>query len=582
MAVLRLTGFAGENPKILARLLPDNAAQTAINTRLNDGGLTPIRKSRFLHQFSNAPDTGITTLCRHEEQWLVWPGTVYALPGPVASDRLYIMGDGAPKMMIGGVTYPLAVPFPTERLAVSLSGTATSDLGSTRLYTYTWVTAFGEESEPAPLSEDIYWKPGQTPTLSGFAAVPAGRNITHQRIYRSQTSQTGSQAFLIEERLASTANYVDNKGVAEFDESLPSRDWNPPPADLTGLVSLPNGMMAAFRGKDLYFCEPWRPHAWPEKYVLTCDHRIVGLGAYGTTLVVATEGNPYIVSGSSPDVMYMEKLELNLPCINPRSVIDLGYSIAYASHDGLVLVSQGGARVVTETIFAREEWLKMNPYLMTAGQYDGRYLCTYQYSDELGIEHRGTLIMDMTGEQPYVIRSNRQPDAMFFEVTTGRLYMLEKSIVTEWDATGESNETQVWRSKRFVVPKPTNFGAMLVEVDNALSEEQSDQLRALAAEITERNQTMLSTGQLGDTLAGAAFNEVEVGGDLLEPVPSINAMYAINVFADDKLVAVVGDINKMARLPGGFLASAWEVEVVSDAPITQITMATTGAELMQV
>ncbi|MBB76640.1 MAG: hypothetical protein CMJ75_19205 [Planctomycetaceae bacterium] len=580
MAILKLTGFAGENPKILSRLLPNNAAQTAINTRLNDGGLTPIRRSRFAHQFVNAPNTGITTLYRHEEEWLVWPGTVYALPGPVAADRLYIMGDGAPKMRIGGVEYPLAVPFPSDRLTAALSGTATSELGSTRLYTYTFVTAFGEESEPAPLSADIYWKPGQTVTLSGFQAAPAGRNITHQRIYRSQTSQTGTQAFLIDERLTSTAAYTDTKGIADFDESLPSQDWNPPPAGLTGLVALPNGMMAAFMGKDLYFCEPWRPHAWPEKYILTCDHPIVALGAYGTTLVVATEGNPYIVNGSSPDVMYMEKLELNLPCINPRSLIDLGYSIAYASHDGLVLVSQGGARVVTETIFSREAWLKMNPYFMTAGQYDGRYLCAYQYSDEQGIEFQGTLIMDMTGEQPFVIRSNRKPDAMYFELTTGRLFMLEGDVVNEWDAVGEANEVQTWRSKRFVVPKPTNFGAILVEVDEALTAEQLEGLRAAAAAATARNAARMAT-DLGDTLNGDVINGLEFAGDQLEPVPVVTAMYAVNVYADGTLVAVVGDINRMERLPGGFLATSWEIEAVSDAPITQITMATTGAELMQ-
>ncbi|MGL1400235.1 hypothetical protein ACSTI4_24935, partial [Vibrio parahaemolyticus] len=76
--------------------------------------------------------------------------------------------------------------------------------------------------------------------------------------------------------------------------------YNPPPAGLRGLTAMPNGMMAAFDGKDLYFCEPYLPHAWPASYTLTTDFPIVGLGAFGTSLVVMTTGNLYLVSGTAP------------------------------------------------------------------------------------------------------------------------------------------------------------------------------------------------------------------------------------------------------------------------------------------
>lgn len=38
MAIMRLMGFIGEIPKLIPRLLPDNAAQRASNTRLTNGG----------------------------------------------------------------------------------------------------------------------------------------------------------------------------------------------------------------------------------------------------------------------------------------------------------------------------------------------------------------------------------------------------------------------------------------------------------------------------------------------------------------------------------------------------------------
>lgn len=581
MATLKLTAFAGENPKVTPRLLPQNAAQIARNTRLDDGSLTPVRRQRFAAQLP-ASESGYGTIYRHLDEWMGWPGTVYAAPGPVAADRLYIMGDGAPKMMVGELTYPLAVPFPATGLTATLSGASTDDLGSTRLYVYTWVTSFSEESEPSPASGEIYWKPGQTVTLSGFVAAPTDRTITKQRIYRSQTSLTGTQLFLIAERNVTTSDFVDSVAVDAFQEPLPSSGWTAPPDTLTGLVSLPNGMMAAFSGKDIYFSEPYRPHAWPESYVLTVDYDVVGLGAFGTTLVIATKGNPYMASGSAPELMLMEKLELNLPCVNARSIVDLGYSVAYASHDGLVLVSQGGARVVTESVYSRDEWLKLNPYLMTAGQYDGRYFTTYSYIDTSGVEYRGALILDMTGEQPFVIRSSTYPQAMFYELTSGRLYMLDGLVINQWDAEGQVNELQAWKSKLFVLPRPVNFGAILVEVDEGITEGQLLAIQELAAQIVIENQALIDGGTLHGEINGAAIGTFALNGDAMTTPPQASLFYAVNIFADRKLVATIGTVNKMARLPSGFLSTTWEVEVVSDSQVSQVTMATTGAELMQV
>lgn len=580
MAVLKLTGFVGENPKIIPRLLGDTASQLAYNVRLDDGGLTPVRKQRFEHQFPSPPPGGYRTIYKNGTEWLGWANDVYVAPGPVATDRLYITGDGAPKMLVGGVTYPLAVPFPAAALTATLSGTATPGAsGTTRIYVYTYVTAFGEESEPCPASADVFWTPGQTITLSGFVAPPAGRNITRQRIYRAQTGKTGTQLYFIAERAASAVNFVDNVSPELLQEQLPSVGWNAPPSDLTGLISLPNGMMAAFSGKELCFCEPYRPHAWPEGYRLTMDYEIVGLGAFSSSIIVTTKGTPYIVNGTAPENMVSEKIEQNLPCINPRGIVDLGYSVAYPSHDGLVLVTAGGATVATTRIFSRDDWLRLNPYGMVAGQYNGRYFTSYSYSDVNGTEYRGTFIMDLTGEQPFLIRSDVRSTAMYFDITTGQLYMLIDGSVYEWDALSEPSALLSWKSKLFVMPKPTNFGAILVESDAGLTPEQVEAVEQEIERINAENAVLFAQPSIGGELGGAAINVYEVNGDALQDVPTLNRTVSVSIYADRKLVATIGKINKMARLPSGFLAQQWEVEVSSDTAITQITMAGTGAEL---
>lgn len=578
MAILKLTAFAGETPKITPRLLGDGSAQIALNTRLDDGGLSPIRKKKFVYQFPGMPAEGYKTITRHAGEWLGWTGDVYAVPGPVAADRLYIMGDGAPKMKVGATYYPLAVPLPTGTLTAAVSGTASSELGSTRVYAYTWVTAFGEESEPI-LSNEVYWKPGQTVTLSGFASTPGGRNITTQRLYRSQTSQTGTQLYYIGERAASTGNYVDNVAVSAFQGPLPSLDWNPPIAELTGLVAMPNGMMAAFSGKDLYFCEPYRPHAWPAKYTLTLDYDIVGLGVYENTLIVTTTGHPYMVNGTAPEVMYSRRLELNLPCINARCIADLGYSVAYPSHDGLALASAAGAQIISSQLFSRREWASMNLGLSTAGQFDSRYLLSYAYTDENGIEHEGMLIFDLSGAQPFIIRSNEHPSALHYELEGSQLFLLIGDKVYEWDAQGQASELQAWKSKLFVLPKPTNFGALLVEVDEALTLAAIEALQDEAAADQAINDGLFAGLSIGGEVNGGEVNLYPNNGDALLIIRVPSYQLSVNVYADRKLVASVGTANKAMRLPSGFKSALWEIEVVSDVPVAQVLIAGTAYEL---
>lgn len=580
MAILKLIGFVGETPKIIPRLLSDTAAQTAYNVRLDDGGLTPVRNRRFEHQLPPVTPGEYRTIYKNGTEWMGWTTDVYVAPGPVASDRLYIMGDGVPKMLVGGVTYPLAVPFPAGALTATLSGVATPGAsGTTRLYVYTNVTGFGEESEPSPASADVFWTPGQTTTLSGFVVPPAGRNVTLQRIYRAQTSKTGTQLYFIAERAVSAADFVDNVSPELLQEQLPSAGWNAPPDDLTGLISLPNGMMAAFSGKELCFCEPYRPHAWPEAYRLTMDYDLVGLGAFASSIIVATKGTPYIVNGTAPENMVSERIEQNLPCINARGIVDLGYSVVYPSHDGLVLVTNSGASVVTTRLFSRDDWLRLNPYAMVAGQYNGRYFTSYSYSDADGIEFSGTFIMDLTGEQPFIIRSNDRASAMHYDLPTGQLYMMMDDSIFEWDALSQPSALMSWKSKLFVLPKPTNFGAILVESDAALTAEQLAAIQVEIDRITAENLVTFALPSIGGELGGAALNVYDLNGDMLQEIPTLNTSMSVSVYADRKLVATVGSVNKMARLPSGFMAQLWEIEVSGDTPITQITMAGTGAEL---
>lgn len=577
MATLKLTAFSGEIPRIQARLLPPTAAQHAENTRLTSGGLAPVRQARNAHVITGHTAGAVKTIYKHAGEWLAWDTVVNACPGPVATDRLYFTGDGVPKMRVSGVDYPLAVPFPATALTATTSGTPTGPI-TERLYVRTFVTSFGEESEPCPVSAPVPWQSGLTVTLSGFTAAPAGRGITLERIYRSQDSTAGTSLYFIAERAVSTANFVDTVAPDGFGELLPSLDWNAPPDGLVGLCAGANGMMAGILGKQICFSEPYRPHAWPEKYRLTIDFDGVAIGAFGTTFAIMTTGQPYVAQGNAPESMVMEKIERNLPCINARGVVDLGYGVAYPSTDGLVMVSTGGADVVTKSLMARTDWEATSPATFVAGQYDGRYFASYSYLDVLSQPVIGTFIIDLTGEQPFILRASRYADACHYSLTEGALYMLSGLTVYEWDAVGQLPEVQSWKSKKFVLEAPASFGAMLVEGVDSLSADELDDIAQANAAIAAANAAMFAQPSVGGELNGAEMGLYPINGDML--VPAAPPKYAsIAIFADGVLVDTVSDLNVAVRLKPTPRNRSWHVEVSGTAEVSQVSLATTMREL---
>lgn len=584
MAQIKLTAFSGEQPRILPRLLPATAAQAAINVRLDNGALTPYRGPTVADSITPGDDP-FGTIVLHGDDWLGFPGTVHAARGPVDTDRLYYTGDGKPKLRIDDTTtYDLELNPPATAPTATLGGSGSGDV-ITRIYVYTFVTDLGEESEPCPASNEIAWQAGNTVTISGIEDAPGSpeRGISKQRFYRSQSGTVGTDFYFIAERDVSDGDFSDTVAADAFAEPVPSRNWSPPPDDLAGLIALPNGMMAAFSGKKLYFCEPFRPHAWPEIYVLTTDVPIVALAASGTTVWVLTETTPYRVTGTSPDTMVMDKVEANLPCINARGVVDLGFAIAWPSPDGLAVArADGTLGLATQNLFSPREWRRLNPGTMRGGQIEGRWVGSYDGTTQDGTPISGSLIIDLAA-QSFLIRSSVKADSWFYDIASGLAYFLDAAANTVklFDSATGNPDTLYWRSKEFVLPRPDTFGAILVETGpgvgtEAIAARQAEIDAAIAA-----NELLLAEDiGIGGDVAGATVGELTVAGDILNPVPaSLGSTATVHVYADGELVASVGTLDRVARLPSGFSARIWEIDAFADIELTQITMARTVDEL---
>ncbi len=573
--MITLSAFIGEIPSAIPRLLPDSGAQIAKNCKLVDGSIAPMR---FPADYRTLANDNVM-FYKLGDTWFEYNKIVDVVRAPIAKNRLYITGDGTPKIVIdNSEVYDLAVKPPQAPLTASVTGDPDPTTQSTIAYAYTYVTATDDESEPSPLSNEVVRSSGMEVTLKGFANDPtllelqstvAGsykRDVNRIRIYRTQTSASGATSlYLIAEHQfpvpTDSAPYTDMPEETPIQETIPTLSANPPPEDLQGIIALPNGIMAGFTGNKLYFSEAWKPHSWPENYVLTTSFDIVGLGAFGRSIAIMTKGNPYIASGITPDAMAMELIEVNYPCVSKRGIVDLGYSVAYPSTDGLVIVSAKGAELATRNIFTRAQWQELSPETMIASQFDGRYILGYSYTDKAGVLQQGTIIIDLTGKQPFITRTDMYFPYMYFEVGAGKLYVLNGQRVQEWDSPKSGSMQMTWRSKKIVLDGHINLGASMVDADPMES------APAATPSITVGDSNFVSGSFSGTVVNGSAVTA------------SSGAEFQATIYADGNAVRTFTDLNTVARLPGGFLARTWEIEITGRRTITSIYAAWSPSEL---
>lgn len=352
----------------------------------------------------------------------------------------------------------------------------TADLGTkeTRVYTYTWVLKEnGMTWESAPWTVDtmptydVY--PDGSVTLTGFEAASVltangWGPVNGKLYYRIYRAVNGVYLYVDETpevwpTATFTGAYTDIKDADQLGEEMPSLLWTPPPANLAGMINLPNGMMAGFYGRELHFCEPYRPYAWPDTYAQVVDYPVVGLGRMDTTLAVLTKGVPYFIQGSAPDVAVMVKSDIEQACVSKRSIVSLGGFVFYASPDGLMMLSSSGSDILTKDLMDRDAWQALVPSSIIAYGHDSRYIAFHNpVTDRLGNTTSG-FVIDLKSKQ--FVRHNLTATCGYNDLRTDKLYLVVGGQLVKW---GEGAYTQgKWRSKLFSQPQMVGFSCAQVE-----------------------------------------------------------------------------------------------------------------------
>ena len=415
-----------------------------------------------------------------------------------------------------GVIQPLQIVtagsgYTNPTIEVTSNDIDTNAIPVTRAYVYTFVTEKGEEGPPSPPSTLFDWMPGQILNIAVSQPTVSETNyaISKLRIYRYAQGGVSGAYLYVGELLVGDESFIDDlEDLALPGGMLATSTFDPPPEDMQGLISLSNGVMAGFSGKEVCFCEPYLPYAWPVNYRLTVDYEIVGLGALGNGVAVLTKGQPYLIIGSHPSAMGMDKLDIDQACVSKRSIVSDGGAVAFASPDGLFFISSNESQNVTKSLMTREQWQALNPSTILGVLDEGRYLGFYD-----GV---GSFTLDPNEPNSTLTFSDTHADAVFRDRMSDQLYIVDHR-------TEPSGETALWKSKNFILPTPSNFSALRVLGEGTCT------VRVLADGVERFNST-IETGEI-------------------------------------------------YRLPGGFLAQEWALEVSNLTQVDQIDMSTALTEM---
>lgn len=332
----------------------------------------------------------------------------------------------------------------------------------TRFYLATFVTDWGEESAPSPVSDLLEVDQNDSVNVARPAvstgASHAARDITHWRLYRSNVGTSSAAFQFVAEIPVATTSYTDTVKAAELGEQIPTTTWLEPPANLRGLVGMPNGIMAGFFGNTVAFCEPYVPYAWPVEYQVTTEFPIVGMAAFGQTLFVGTTGNPYFISGSDSASMSAQKMESNQACASARSIAAVQGGVLYASPDGLCVADASGVKVVSQGLYTREDWQALTPSSMFAVEHEGVYYLFYNNGA------KGCLAFDMASKK--LGRVDLQADAAYSEIASDTLYVTSgTSVLATFSAS--TRRTGKWKSKKMTMPAQSGMAWLKVYGDQS-------------------------------------------------------------------------------------------------------------------
>jgi hypothetical protein len=347
---------------------------------------------------------------------------------------------------------------------------------------------------------------------------------------------------------AGNYDFLDDFDSLNLITTLDSDEYDAPPRDLQGLVSIQNNILAGFVGNTVYFSEPALPHAWPNSYATPVSETIVALVAIAGSLLVLTKGYPYLISVRDPaSGATVDRIDALYPCLNAQSVVTMGYGVVWATNDGLAVYSpSSGSGIITKVLYNNDTWtVDVDPNTVVAAYYGENYFASHS---------TGSFVFEQdTKAGGFFVDTVPVFSASWYDTYTGKLYYTTGTLgdVYEWDDLSQPALTMEWKSKVIVTKDMINVGAARVIADYS---------------------TVTTTWDQETVLWNSALTNWNNADEI-----------TFRLWVDKQLIftTTVNDSNGF-RLPTGYRTDTFEVGVEGNVRVRAIHMAETMLGLREV
>lgn len=621
--------FSGIAPRIAPRLLPATLAQEALDVKLWSGELRPHYADELLMYIPS----NIQSIYRYKWKnktynWLMWPYETRVAKGPVYDDennRIYFMNQGGffvtdsslleDKDYMNGITnnarYHTGIP------EMGYGRMDVSGIGSGDIEARTYVACFvrkwadgtidvGKASKPYVTSFDANGKstidvrPGQTVLVTVSALTDAARaaGVNACYIYRSEITSAGQALYSFVDEFAvndahTTGNvnatwntggwyeYRDTKPNTSLGEACPSLYWDAPVDGLKGLVSLQNGLFAAYKDSTVYVSDWNAPHAWPYEHTVTIDYPIVGLGSFGNTIVVCTEAAPVLIVVQDPTNPTTKAIQENCPCVSADSIVNTRNGVIFASQNGLVLINSTSPTFITEKLLTQDEWLPLHPESLKGAFLNNTYYgfftnptdTTAGFIFDLDSYTYSTVYNSIVSSG--MVYTTQHAKVVYNDIEQSRLYVcypLENKTRYSLNSFGTDsriNKAFRWRSKVNVSPQGL-FTLSCAQVNFT-------KLSSLKPE------PPVWKGRLAGSALGMVYvNKQPVNGWCKTNTVEFYDKTVFNYYVDGKLRFTKNIVDsKPFRLPSGFRGETVEIELKSNSHVHSVILASSMGELVE-
>ncbi len=420
----------------------------------------------------------------------------------------------------------------------------------TRSYYTTFVNQLGEESAPTgptevtlqATKEIVRLKIDGTLFAAKFAEIAAAADrypLHGLRLYRS----VGGAFFYVGTMIGDTVpeipgesyltSSVSEPGFWIFDDTVTDAALgdacttegyvknNSELSGLQGLTPVYNGIIAAFKKNEVWLCEPYMPWAWKRANVVTLPHKIVDLLPYEQGVLVFTDLKTYYMSGQSPSDFVPSELPGEYPCLNKNASINVEGKAMFVSTDGPAYIN-GMQVVIDQVSMTRDRWRE----ILNFNSANGGDIRLVHYGHRVLAYFGGALAAADLGSPGGLMIDVANPNWTFVSVAPKFAMHVPANSFTEsadhlayvtgnqWYLAfnGSTSAEWNWVSKEFLMARPTNFGAFQV----------------------------FGTGNL----------RVKIKADDLAP-------YSVDIS-----LGASGRSGAVFRLPAGFLATRWTIELI--------------------